>query len=109
MTDQASEAVEKRCSCAEIAGEDPRCFRHGEGTMWAKENPDLCALYERYTDLRAALAPFAAAADDLDDAHSDNNGIWEAPAAMSITAGDLRHAASLLDALTEQEDANDGN
>lgn len=44
-----------QCSCAEIAGEDPRCIKHGEGTIWAKENPDLCLLSERLSDLATAL------------------------------------------------------
>jgi hypothetical protein len=39
--------VASQCSCMEIAGEDPRCIRHGEGTMWAKEHPDICELAER--------------------------------------------------------------
>lgn len=43
--------------------------------------------------LRAALAPFADAVENLADGHRDTSEIWESPAAMSITAGDLRRAA----------------
>ena len=46
--------------------------------------------------LRQALAPFALAAADLEDETRDSSEIWELPAAMSITAGDLRRAASAL-------------
>ena len=51
-----------QCSCAEIAGEDPRCIRHGEGTMWAKENPDLCEFSERYATLQAKVERMTEAA-----------------------------------------------
>lgn len=44
------------CSCAEIAGEDPRCIRHGEGTLWAKENPDLCEFAEQLAEAKASPA-----------------------------------------------------
>jgi hypothetical protein len=44
------------CSCMEIAGEDPRCIRHGKGTQWAKENPDLCEISERLTSMQAREA-----------------------------------------------------
>jgi hypothetical protein len=44
------------CSCMEIAGEDPRCIRHGKGTQWAKENPDLCEISERLTTMQAREA-----------------------------------------------------
>ena len=41
----------KKCSCMEVAGEDPNCILHGRGTMWRKENPDICELTDK-----AALA-----------------------------------------------------
>lgn len=31
----------KRCTCAEIHGENPNCALHGRCTEWAKENPDI--------------------------------------------------------------------
>jgi len=49
---------------------------------------------DRIAALEDALRPFATAADDLDDNHSGH--IWEAPAAMNLTAEDLRAAARLL-------------
>jgi hypothetical protein len=47
-----------------------------------------------------ALKPFAEAAENLDDSHNDRFDIWESSAAMSITAGDLRHAHKLYAALS---------
>lgn len=46
--------------------------------------------------VRDALRPFADAAADLDDETHDRSEIWELPCAMSITAGDLRAAAALV-------------
>jgi hypothetical protein len=46
--------------------------------------------------LRAALAPFAAAAADLDDSADDKHHLWESAAAMGLTAGHLRAAAKAL-------------
>lgn len=54
---------------AEVAGEDPRCPLHGEGTLWAKENPDVCEMAQRL----AALAPSAAPVGDLPEAVSDGD------------------------------------
>jgi len=45
--------------------------------------------------LRMALAPFAEAAENLDEDHRDNSPIWETPAAMGIDAIHLRHARTL--------------
>jgi hypothetical protein len=63
MTDEQSSPTKQRrngmmsnCSCMEIAGEDPRCIRHGKGTQWAKENPDLCEISERLTTMQAREA-----------------------------------------------------
>lgn len=39
-----------------------------------------------------ALEPFAEAADDLDDNAQDQHDIWEHPASMNITIGNLRAA-----------------
>jgi len=52
-------------------------------------------------DLAEALKPFSEAADDLDDDHRHGSDIWEAPAAMAITAGHLRRARQLHEALTQ--------
>jgi hypothetical protein len=30
------------CTCCEVIGEDPGCALHGFGTMWRKDNPDVC-------------------------------------------------------------------
>lgn len=46
-----------------------------------------------------AARPFAIAADDLNDETQDRSEIWEMPAAMSITAGDLRRVKAWLAAL----------
>lgn len=48
---------------------------------------------------RVALGPFAAAVDNLEADTRDTSEIWESPAAMSITAGDLRRAADALKAM----------
>jgi hypothetical protein len=50
----------------------------------------------RIAELKAALKPFADAADDLEDEHIGGN-IWESPAAMDITAGDLRAARAAME------------
>ena len=47
--------------------------------------------------LREALKPFADVVDDLDDDHTDDGKLWESPAAMGITAGDLRRARATLE------------
>ncbi len=54
-------------------------------------------------EMRELLKPFAEAADDLDDKHRDASPIWEAPAAMSIDAGDLRRAQAAIRSISEQE------
>jgi hypothetical protein len=56
---------------------------------------ELALMAER-DRLRDALRPFAEAADDLDEDHIDKWEIWESPAAMSLTAGDLRKARAAL-------------
>lgn len=43
------------------------------------------------------LEPFAAAANDLDDQTENRSEIWELPAAMGITAGDLRKVRELME------------
>lgn len=42
-----------KCTCADIAGENPLCLAHGSHTQWAKENPDFCELAERLSDGKA--------------------------------------------------------
>lgn len=52
---------------------------------------------------KAALQPFADAAEDLDDETDlDRHHLWESPAAMNITAGHLRIAHAALAALSRQ-------
>ena len=46
--------------------------------------------------LRDALEPFAAASNDIDDTMRDSSDIWEHPAAICITAGDMRRARAAL-------------
>ncbi len=57
---------------------------------------EIARLREEVAAAIQLLGPFAEAADDLDDKHGDDSDIWEAPAAMSITAGHLRDARSLI-------------
>ena len=47
------------------------------------------------TYLQAAIKPFADAAGELED--DDHGSIWEHPAAMCITANDLRNCQRLRD------------
>jgi hypothetical protein len=47
--------------------------------------------------LRAALAPFAEAAGDVDEYADDKHPIWETWPAMGITAGHLRAAAGAME------------
>jgi hypothetical protein len=46
--------------------------------------------------LKAALKPFADAAESIDDTVPDRAEMWEAPAAMETTAGDFRRARQAL-------------
>lgn len=69
------------------AGTDP----YGPNALLIVEAVNaLPALLDTIDRQRELLKPFSAAAEDLDDRHSDNYDIWEASAAMSIKAGDLR-------------------
>lgn len=52
-------------------------------------------------NLRMMLDPFAKAADDLADETKNRSEIWELPAAMNITAGDLRRAREIVHNNTE--------
>lgn len=61
----------------------------------------LSAIQPAIDEMREVLASFAVAADDLDENHHEKADIWEAPAALNITAGDLRRAAALHQKLTE--------
>jgi hypothetical protein len=56
---------------------------------------------DRIEVLEKALEPFALAADDLDDDHGDYAEIWEAAAAMAITAGQLRAARTALQGVSD--------
>lgn len=57
----------------------------------------LLSVQQDCVGLLTALKPFAEAADNLMDGHRDTSEIWESPAAMSITAGDLRRAEAVLE------------
>ena len=57
---------------------------------------EIARLISCAPELVEALEVFAEAADDLDDDHRDHQDIWEAAAAMSITAGHLRTARAVL-------------
>lgn len=75
------------------AGTDP----YGPNALLIVEAVNaLPALLDTIERQRALLKPFAIAADDLEDRHGDHADIWEAPAAMSILAGDLRAVRSAL-------------
>ena len=50
----------------------------------------------RVAELEAALAPFAEAAECIDNPERDDAEIWEHSAAMCITIGNLRRARRLL-------------
>jgi len=56
------------------------------------------------SETREALEAFARAAENLDDATPDRADIWEHPAAMCITAGDLRKAARAFSALSARDE-----
>jgi hypothetical protein len=56
---------------------------------------DRSADIARIAELEAALKPFSTAAHDLNDKALDQDHIWESPAAMNITAGDLRRALAV--------------
>lgn len=77
-------------------GRDRNGFDGVAAVMLTFSDQEKEVLQARIDALEAALKPFAAAADDLDDAHQNGVSIWEAPAAISIDAGDLRSAKSLL-------------
>ena len=66
--------------------------------MWQRlyTKAELEAAEARIAALEAALKPFADAADELED--KEYGAIWESPAAMCITASDLRNCQRLLDA-----------
>ena len=61
---------------------------------------------ERIKQLLAALKPFADAADELED--KQHGAIWESPAAMCITANDLRNCQILLDSSRAARAAMEG-
>jgi hypothetical protein len=85
------------CSCAEIAGEDPRCILHGKGTRWGKENPDFGAISDRIGDLEDALRPFAEACDNcIGDDEAEKASTWEHPVGMEVTIGHFRSARATL-------------
>jgi len=62
----------------------------------ADADTHIKSLLIRIAVLESAIKPFADAADDLEDDHIGGN-IWESPAALDITAGDLRNCQRLLD------------
>lgn len=65
--------------------------------------PALKAEAEDNERLRVALKPFAAAEIDLSETASDQDHLWESPAAMSLNAGHLREARRVY----EQRAANE--
>lgn len=52
--------------------------------------------------LRDALKPFADAVGDL-HGQRDTDHIWESPAAMNITVGNLRHARSVIEQVMQDK------
>lgn len=72
-------------------------YDEGESVMFRIETVrSLLDAYEERNRLRAALQPFADAAENLDDDFRDVSDIWEHSSAMSITGGDLRAARAAL-------------
>jgi hypothetical protein len=55
-----------------------------------------------YLAMSLALKPFALAIDGISDGARDTDHLWESAAAMSLTAGDLRRAASSLARMTSK-------
>jgi hypothetical protein len=82
----------------EIAGEDPRCILHGSGTMWAKENPDLCEFSERYRALEARV-------ERLTETLIDWRNCWLCPETDFDAQAPrlLRETESALEQLTKVE------
>lgn len=62
VLDENGRNAVKRCSCMEVHGEDPNCIKHGNGTEWRRENPDICEIIERYSVDRNAVLEEAAKA-----------------------------------------------
>ena len=77
---------------------------NGDGARLAKEAADeILRLRAENEKLRAALKPFADAAEDLDEDDKDNRSIWEHWVAGYIEIGHLRAAAAAL------KETNDDN
>lgn len=53
-------------------------------------------LRERIAELESALTPFVETLIDIDDEQKSTDNLWESPAAMSLTVGDLRKAGKAL-------------
>jgi len=71
-------------------------FKQPRKDHWAlrRDRAQLRLVEAERDELLAALKPFADAAADLDEHHPGFAHILESAAAMSISAGDLREAAS---------------
>lgn len=63
---------------------------------------EACVAPASFEAMEAALKPFAVAADSLNEDHRDRSDIWKSSAAMCITAGDLRNAATVIRSLSQQ-------
>ncbi|MBO0141465.1 hypothetical protein JZX87_09850 [Agrobacterium sp. Ap1] len=75
---------------------DPYAMIREQRNRADKAEAALAAKDAEIAALKAALEPFADAAENLDDDHKDSSPIWEAPAAMSIDAKHLRAARAAL-------------
>jgi hypothetical protein len=95
----------------------PQCADEGDGRLWCEDDQGPCddcgqpsvkfiradlvekaiaGLRSALTTAQKALTPLAEAAESLDVNHLDSYDLWEAPAAMSITAGNLRQTVTAL-------------
>ncbi len=95
--------------------EDSCHKRHLCVACWEREeslSEQVAALVEEVAQLRAALAPFAAAADRIDESStrrlSDDIGLWTPMSNIErergITIGDVRKARAALSPAPVQED-----
>lgn len=89
------------CACGEIAGENLGCPLHGEGTLWAKENPDVCEIAERMAAL-SQTAPALSGGGELREAldPDDVRGILLRSAEQADVAARL-HRGAVADGLTD--------
>lgn len=73
-----------------------------DATLGLDARLELGRLRKRIRKLAAALLPYAAAAEEVDDEVPDDAHLWENPVSMNLTAGHLRAAFfAVKDAVVE--------